>query len=143
MFRKFLTQILVAAFVCSCSTNLDNTLHKWKGFVKVNDNGAIEEGFCFVWEALTGHKLGKTLDEMIESEDIDLELIVIMLQNYVEKAHLMGATRKQAIEKILVCAGYDESDDGKIRIVKDIKESVKKRLRERELKQQGYRDIKS
>ena len=136
MYKKALAICLIS--ILGCSSNLDNAVDSIKGTIKVNNNGTIEKGVCFLWETLTGHKLGASLEDLINDKEIDIKLLVIMLQNYVEKAHELGASRRDAIENILVEAGYDDKFDGKLRIPKITKEEVKTRLKKLEKMKQAY-----
>lgn len=138
MNKKFLTTALLIATFASCSSNVDNAIKGLQGTIKVNNNGAVEKGVCYLWETLTGHKLGASLEELITDKEVDIKLLIIMLQNYVEKAHKLGATREGAIENLLVEAGYDNKLDGKMRISKITKEEVKKRLNNLEKMKRAY-----
>ena len=135
-FKVIAVSTLVA--IAGCSRNIDDTLSGAKGIIKLNDNGTIERGVCYLWETLTGHKLGASLEDVLNDREVDMKLLVIMLQNYVEKAHDLGASREGAIEKLLVEAGYDNKFDGRIRINKITKEEVRERLRSIEKMKKAY-----
>lgn len=138
MLNKIISSICLSLITLSSCSNIDDSINNARGIVKLNDDGSVERSFCWVWKTLTGHTLGKSLKDLAASDDVSDELIVIMLQNYIEKAHMMGATREQAIESLLVKAGYDDKYDGRIRISKITKDEVKRRLKELERKKRAY-----
>ena len=135
-FKLMAASTLIA--IAGCSRNIDDTLSGARGIIKLNDNGPIEQGVCYLWETITGHRLGASIEDILNDREVDMKLLVIMLQNYVEKAHELGASREGAIEKLLVEAGYDNKFDGRIRIPKITKEEVRERLRHVEKMKKAY-----
>ena len=130
MFNAIRISLLLSlASLASCSGNIDDTIHSLDKTVEVNDNDTVETFFCWAWETLTGHKLGMSLEDLAYEENMPMDMVVIIVQNWVEKAHQMGASRQDAIEVLLYEAGYDDKIDGEINVTKEVSKEVDKRLR--------------
>lgn len=133
----FLTSSLLA---CSFGGgNIDERIEHCRGIVPVEDDGFVEDAFCWCWEMLTGHTLGMSLEDLANSENLPVEVVVAVLQNHVEgSVATSGVSRSQAIEHVLFMSGYDRKMDGKIKISSDDEIAAANKLKKARARKKAY-----
>ena len=147
--NRFLTTSFVALFLmsfgaCNSGASLDSNINKYHGVVPVEDNGSIERAFMWGWEMLTGNELGYSLEDLAMQDGIPVDIVVMVLQNYVETTVVnTGMTRKAAIENVLYKAGYDKKSDGKITISDDDEIEARRRLKKSKDRKKTYKKRES
>lgn len=130
MFNNFFCTTIASLFaITACTKSVDTYIDDMKGLVKVDDNGNVENAVCNLWEFLTGTQLGMTLEDLAKEENLPLDIVVCILQNYVESTRkTSGASREIILENILYEAGYDTKRDGTLKITSDKKLEISDRL---------------
>lgn len=140
-FKTFFLAIFLMSFgACNSSASLDRQVAKYQGVVPLEDNGAIEQAFMWGWEMLTGNELGYSLEDLAMLDGVPVEIVVMVLQNYVETTvENTGMSRKAAIENVLYKAGYDKTSDGKIVISDDDEIDAKRKIKKSKDRKKTYK----